>query len=65
MKVLKRLWRQKKEQQKKADEKLEEKRSEEKGAAVRYGENIVVEFSKDGMEALLQKKEDGVTGFKR
>ena len=60
-----------KEQQKAAVEKAEEKKAEEKasgktkgkdgnseskGSASRYGENIIVEFSRDGMEALEQVK---------
>lgn len=34
-----------------------------KGAKSLYGENIVVEFSKDGMEALAQKKETAASEF--
>ena len=45
-----------KEQKKVITEKLEEKKAEEKSAASHYGENVVVEFSRDGMEALAQNK---------
>lgn len=45
-----------KEQKKVIAEKLEEKKAEEKSAASHYGDNIVVEFSRDGMEALAQIK---------
>lgn len=52
-----------KEQQKETVKKLEEKRVEEKktrenSPVSHYGENIIVEFSKDGMDALAQKKEE-------
>lgn len=68
-----------KEQQKAAAQKLEEKKEEKasesvggkegaykaKGAASHYGENIIVEFFKDGMEALAQKKESAASGLKK
>lgn len=47
------------------EKKAESKKTEEKNPASYYGENIIVEFSKDGMEALSQEKENNAKGFQK
>lgn len=45
-------------EEKKADGNEKKRKQDVRGEDFRYGENIIVEFSKDGMEALTRGKED-------